>query len=450
MNTKDKIIDTLIEEGGRPFFVGGCVRDSLLGIPPKDFDIEVFGLSLENLASILSRFGKTDLVGQSFGIVKFKSDDFEADFSIPRRESKSGVGHREFFIEVDPTMTQKEAAARRDFTWNALSRDAKTGEIFDFFGGQSDLQNRIIRHTSEHFVEDPLRPLRAMQFAGRFDMTICLETSELCRQLLPEFDTLPKDRVWEEFRKWTKSVKPSSGMDVLKQIGWTSAFPELHALIGLDQDPIWHPEGDAWVHTIRATDFASRIVIRDNLEGEDAVVLLLATLCHDFGKPLTTEFEDGHIRSRRHAKEGVEPTKKFLDRIGAPNRIVDRVVPLVKEHMVFCNNVVHESTVRRLSVRLHPETVPMLVRVIESDHGSKSGELWPGRFEVLDMAKKVDVDRHKPKPILMGRHLIPMGISPGPEMGSILREAFEVQLDGGFSDEMGALEWATKRLETPQ
>ncbi|HEU5101327.1 MAG TPA: HD domain-containing protein [Roseiflexaceae bacterium] len=240
----EPILQAIQSAGGRPLIVGGAVRDWLMGNEVKDFDIEVYGISIERLFDLLASFGRVDAVGRSFGILKMRMPyGHELDISLPRRESKVGAGHRGFLAEPDPTMTPREAAARRDFTWNALALTPE-GELLDFFGGAADLSAGIIRHTTEAFAEDPLRVLRAMQFAARFDMRLAPETAALSRTLLPEAATLASERLWGEWQKWAlKGRKPSAGLRVLAETGWLSLYPELEALIGCPQDPVWHPEG---------------------------------------------------------------------------------------------------------------------------------------------------------------------------------------------------------------
>ena len=193
----DALFRALAAAGGRAFLVGGAARDLVLsGEPPKDLDIEVFGLSPDAVRSTLERFGKVDAVGASFGVYKLRTPDGEVDVSLPRRENKAGRGHKGFIVAPDPTMTPEQAAARRDFTVNALMVDPLTGEVLDFFGGRADWQARVLRHVGPAFAEDPLRVLRAMQFCARWGFALESQTADLCRSLYSEFDTLPKERVW--------------------------------------------------------------------------------------------------------------------------------------------------------------------------------------------------------------------------------------------------------------
>lgn len=239
----DRIITDIEAEGGTCYQVGGCVRDRLLGVAPKDIDVEVYAMKSDALISVLARYGKVSTVGAAFGVIKVRVGETEFDFSMPRRDSKSGAGHKGFIVETDSRMTLPEAAARRDFTINAISQDTQ-GNIHDPYNGAADLEQRILRHVSPAFAEDPLRVLRGMQFAARFDMSVAQETAALCRSLLPAYGTLSIERVWTEWQKWaTKGRVPSRGLSFLYRTGWINLYPELAALIGLPQEPEWHPEG---------------------------------------------------------------------------------------------------------------------------------------------------------------------------------------------------------------
>jgi tRNA nucleotidyltransferase (CCA-adding enzyme) len=237
------MLETLLQkinEAGHVYEAGGTVRDGILGIPSKDKDYEVYGLHPEQLKEILSNFGNADMIGQSFQVFKLKIDGYDCDFSLPRRDSKVAEGHTGFKVEYDPFMSKIQACSRRDFTCNAMLKDTVTGEIFDFFGGQEDLEKGILRATSEkHFGDDPLRVLRGFGFSGRFDMKVEPKTAQLCQQLRYEYKTLSIDRIREEFFKWSlRSIKPSKGLEFLKDVGWISLYPELSNMIGCLQNPV--------------------------------------------------------------------------------------------------------------------------------------------------------------------------------------------------------------------
>ncbi|PXA05777.1 polynucleotide adenylyltransferase [Coraliomargarita sinensis] len=420
--------------GGRAHLVGGCVRDALLGIQAKDIDMEVYGLAVDAVEAALKPYFRLDTVGRSFGVLILKGEGI--DLALPRRESKTGPRHTDFKVEGDPDMSPEEAASRRDFTINAICCDPLTGEIIDPFDGVADLKTRTLRHVSAAFSEDPLRVLRGMQFVARFQLKADSGTVELCRELNPA--DLPAERLWEEWKKLIlKGQSLSAGLNFLKDCDWLQHFPELDALVGCEQDPKWHPEGDVWVHTLHCLDAYAAERIGD--EWEDLVVGL-AVLCHDFGKPDTSYTDDtGRIRSPRHDVEGVPVAKAFLERLTRQKKIFEEVLPLVEQHMrplALYRDGAGDSAVRRLAARV--KRVDRLVRVA---HADKSGRppIQPDSFPegkwLLEKSKQLAIQDNAPKPILLGRHLIELDIKPGPHFGKILDRAYEAQLDGAFDNE---------------
>jgi tRNA nucleotidyltransferase (CCA-adding enzyme) len=445
------VLDAIRRAGGRPLVVGGAVRDAAFGLEPKDFDVEVYGLPAEPLRAALGEVGRVNAVGASFGVLKVAVAGVEIDVALPRRESKSGRGHRGFLVEPDATMTPEQAASRRDFTINAMAYDPQSGDILDFFGGLDDLRARILRHVSPAFADDPLRVLRGVQLAGRFGLSADPRTLDLSRRLFPEHAELALERVWAEWCKWAaKSVEPAAGLRYLRDCGWRAAYPEVQALEGCPQDPEWHPEGDAWVHTLLAADCAARVAARDGLAEGDRAVLVLAALCHDLGKPATTVTREGRVRSPDHS-DREETYRGFLGRIGCPERIADRVAALSRCHLSHLDYVGSARHVRRLARTLGEggETIEMLARLVEADHDARPplpGGMPEGMAALLEQARELAASESAPRPLLLGRHLIEMGVEPGPRMGSILREAYEAQLDGAFRTVEEAREWAGNRL----
>jgi tRNA nucleotidyltransferase (CCA-adding enzyme) len=441
----------------RAWLVGGCVRDGLLGCPGKDFDVEVFGLGCEELAQGLSRWGKVDLVGQSFGVVKLKTgSEHSYDFTIPRRDSKIAAGHKGFAVELDPGITPAQAAARRDFTINSLMFDPRTGELLDFFGGAADLRAGILRHTSPAFVEDPLRVLRGMQLAGRFNLKPAGETVELCRRIKGGFSELAGQRVRDEWFKWAeKSAAPSAGLKFLAATGWVEHFPEIQALLGTPQDPEWHPEGDVFVHTGHCCDAMARLPEWRSAGPEARMVYMLAILAHDFGKPATTQaaMKDGRSRiiSPGHDALGGELAQRFLERIHAPPAIQARVVPLVVNHIIHFQTL-SDRALRRLAKRLEPENIRGLCLVITADSMGRP-PLAPAQPEnvrqLLARARELEIQEKPPEPILMGRHLLELGLAPGKDLGVILDRAYEAQLEGQFFDLTHALAWLREQGDLP-
>jgi len=441
----------------RAYLVGGCVRDGLLDIPVKDYDVEIFGLDYETLARALSRWGRTDLVGRSFGVVKLTlANGAQFDFTIPRRESKVAPGHKGFQASFDADITPEEAASRRDFTLNALMFDPRRGELLDFFGGEADLRKRILRHTSAAFVEDPLRVLRGMQFAGRFNLTAAPETIALCRSIQGSFGELAVERVREEWFKWAvKSTVPSRGLRFLVETEWVEHFPELRALLGTPQEPDWHPEGDVFTHTGHCCDAVVKLPAWLAADEESKIVYMLAVLAHDFAKPQTThtEMKDGRLRivSPGHEEEGGPLAESFLARINAPTAVRARVVPLVTHHLAHLQSIT-DRAVRRLAKRLEPETIEGLCVVITADQFGrppKPQDFSPGLLALQAKAAELKLQTQAPKPILLGRHLLELGLTPGRDVGVIVSAAFEAQLEGHFFDVEGALGWLAEQPGLP-
>ena len=450
-------LTALRSAGGRPRLVGGCVRDWQLGLEPKDFDVEVYGLDYEAMGRALAAFGPTDLVGRSFGVLKVRIGDNEYDFSLPRRESKTGAGHRGFAIAPDPALTEAEAAARRDFTVNAIAYDPLEDRILDFHHGVDDLRKKILRHTGPAFTEDPLRVLRAFQFAARFKFTVAPDTASLCRSISDTYAELPIERVWGEWDKWAaKSSQPSLGLVVLKQTGWLKHFPEIAALDGLPQEPEWHPEGDVFIHTGCCLDALAGLDSWQNGTPASRRLLSLAVLAHDFGKAGTTKQAErrGKLRwtSPEHEAAGGPLAETFLRRIGAPLEVIEYVRPLVVNHLLHHDGPAEyrDTTVRRLSRKIAPATLDDLIAVMRADHlgrpplVSAETEKRLGFFRAS--AQRLALEHASPKPIVLGRHLISLGRSPGPEFKPALDDAFESQLDGAFSDEAGGIEWLKSYL----
>ena len=452
------------------FFVGGCVRDFLLGKEPKDCDVEVYHWTYEQLTQLLAVDGRVDLVGKSFGVVKFTAKTGRTyDVSIARRERKTigGSGHKAFEIDLDSDVTPREGAERRDFTINAMMVDPKSNTLHDYFGGLDDLHARILRHTSPQFPDDPLRVLRLFQFAGRFDMSAAPETLDLCRSLVDEYGTLSVERVREEWGKWAAhSTRPSRGLDVLQATGWIQHYPALAAMLHTQQDPIYHPEGvdefgesrpdSVWIHTKHCCDALARLPHWQNLEAEDRMVYMLATLCHDMGKPscTTCEFKERENRicivSPGHDIVGGPIARQFLQEIGMPISVIERVVPLVENHMAHLNSG-GPASIRRLAKRLEPENITGLALVMIADHFGRppEPEIEPESIRtLLEKAADLKVQDSAPKPILLGRHLIALGLTPGPLFGEMLKAAYERQLNGDIQTQEEAIGWLKDQYGT--
>ncbi|MCX6921290.1 MAG: HD domain-containing protein [Verrucomicrobia bacterium] len=443
-----RVVELLLAAGGKPYMVGGCVRDALLRAPVVDIDIEVYGLGSRQIEAALRKEFGIITVGAAFGVTKLK--DFPVDVSVPRRENRTGVKHADFDVQADPTMTPKDAAERRDFTLNAILWDPISGEIVDPWQGQKDLDDRVLRHVSPKFSEDPLRVLRAMQFAARFEFTVAPETVALCASLSQA--DLPPERLMEE---WTKlilrGVKPSVGLNFLRDCGWSKFYPELYAMIGVPQDPEWHPEGCVWTHTALCLDaFAKE---RKGDRDEDLIVGL-ALLLHDIGKATTTKKEphDNRWHAYGHEEESFNLAPKFLGQITREVKLIESILPLVRWHAQpweLFRAKAGDAAVRRLANKV--VRIDRLVRVDEADRkgrGSKStAEPSPQGIWLTERAAALHLEDSAPKRIVLGRHLIALGHKPAGWFSEVLEEAFEAQLDGAFADEAAGVTWLKERMD---
>jgi tRNA nucleotidyltransferase (CCA-adding enzyme) len=351
-------------------------------------------------------------------------------------------------VEFDPKISPQDAASRRDFTLNALMFDPRTGEYLDFFDGREDLEQRVLRHTSAAFVEDPLRVLRGMQFAARFNLTSAPETIALCRSIAHTFPELAVERVGMEWFKWAQlSQRPSAGLRFLKDTGWLRHFPEIAALDGTPQDPEWHPEGDVFTHTCHCCDALAKLPEWHSTDETTRRVLMLAVLAHDFAKPQTTHTADREGRMRivspGHEEQGGPLAETFLTRIAAPNEIKERVVPLVTHHLAHLQTA-SDRAVRRLANNLKPATITELCLVMTADQFGRPPKpkiVHDGMLALHAKAEELRLRDAAPKPLLQGRHLIARGMQPSKQFGVLLNAAFEAQLEGQFTDENGALKW---------
>ena len=436
-----EIATAIRDAGGRAIVVGGWVRDRLRGTGSKDVDIEVFGLEVERLEAVLAQLGDVMEVGRAFGV--FRVAGLDVDFSLPRRDSKRGPGHRGFDVVPDPSLEFAAAARRRDLTVNSIGLDPLTGEVLDPYGGRADLERRVLRATDpERFPEDPLRGLRVVQLAARLEMMPDEVLVALCRKL--DMSELSGERIFEEFRKLLlRAARPSLGFSVLEATDQLRFFPELDALRGVEQDPEWHPEGDVWVHTLMVVDAAASLRVGHE-SGDDDLALMLAALCHDLGKPSTTERIDGRVRSYRHDVAGIAPTRSLLTRMRAPSGLADKVAALVEHHLapaLFIRNGAGAKAYRRLARRLARAgtSIELLVRVARADHvGRTTEDAIAGRFEAGDAflaaARDHAIDRTAPRDAVLGRHLIDRGFTPGPEFAPVLERCRDVQDETGWTD----------------
>ncbi|NOT60611.1 MAG: HD domain-containing protein [Acidobacteria bacterium] len=448
--------------GGRALLVGGWVRDYVRtggASASIDYDIECFGVPAEVLRALLDQHGQVNAVGEAFTVYKVRLYDanaqpkrFVVDVSLPRRESKVGRGHRGFVVTGDPLMTIAEAARRRDFTINAIMFDPLTGEFLDPYDGRADLQRGVLRVVDPRtFIEDSLRVLRAVQFAARFEFTIDAATVELCRSI--DLSDLPAERIWAEVEKWLlQSQRPSRGWWAARELGVSEKlWPEIHALIGCRQNPVKHPEGDVFIHTGMVLDEARKLV--DDLPHAKKLAVMLGALCHDFGKPVKTVVEGEAVKAAGHEDAGVVLAENWLARMKVFTidnyDVREQVKALVELHAIPYQwhnrkDEVTDGDFRRLALRVE---LDLLYRTARADCVGRAGN-FPSIAEewFIERARALNVTECAPKPLLLGRHLLALGLPPGKRIGEITKAVYELQLDGAVASVEEAIAAAERLL----
>jgi len=438
------------EAGGRALLVGGWVRDSLLNLETKDIDLEVYGLPATTLRTLLESLGRVDAVGESFTV--YKLDDI--DITLPRTESKIGRGHRGFEVTGDPWLPIEKAARRRDFTVNAIAWDPLTSEYLDPHGGREDLNLGLMRAVDINtFADDSLRVLRAIQLAARLNFKLDSSTKQICKEI--SLNDLPAERIWGELEKLLLLAhRPSIGFVLARELGVVEKlFPELEALVGCPQEPEWHPEGDVWIHTLMVVDQARKRI--SDLDFPQRVAVMLGAVCHDFGKPSTTATIDGRIRSLNHEAAGIPPTEVFLNRLNiwtlkrydVRHQILGLVANHLKPGMWFkASDRVGDGAFRRLAQKVDLE---LLARLAKSDCLGRTGKFDCSAMEwFLTRARALGVEHNAPPALLRGKHLLALGLEPGPSVGKLLKQIYESQLDGKISSEAEAISEAKRLLSS--
>ena len=406
-----KIAGDIREAGGRAFLVGGWVRDALLGKPCRDYDIEVYDMAQDALVPILSKYGRTNLVGKAFGVIHLAMKGLSLDFSFPRTESKVGYGHRGFVVHTDEKLSFKEAALRRDFTINAMGMELPDLTLCDPYGGIDDLKAHILRHVGPAFAEDSLRILRGVQFASRFGCTLAPATVELCRTL--SLDDLSVERLFEEFKKWLlKPGKPSLGLRAFLDIKLDSYFPEIRPFEGS-----WEALG---------TILDKMAALRDDScvalsEAQAMEFAFAALLCGSSERSL-----------------------KFLERITNETHLIKNIPVLLDSFRNLDKGIAGDvPSLRRLAVKLGGLKLLCLIvkcapqEFFESENFAD--ELWKA-------AAANDLIEAAPQAFLTGKMLMGLGVMPGKQMGDIIKQSFELQLDGKITSVEDALDWAKQHL----
>jgi tRNA nucleotidyltransferase (CCA-adding enzyme) len=405
------------DAGGRAFLVGGWVRDALLGKDCRDYDVEVYDLTQDELVPILKKYGRTNLVGKAFGVIHLAMKGLSLDFSFPRTESKVGYGHRGFVVHTDEKLSFKEAALRRDFTINAMGMELPELTLCDPYGGIDDLKKGLLRHVGPAFVEDSLRILRGVQFASRFALNLAPETVELCKTL--SLADLSIERLFEEFKKWLlKPGKPSMGLHAFLDIRLNEFFPEVFPL---------HDSWDALGEMLDNMEMSRRALEAEGNALSDAQAMEFAFAAFLCGNP--------------------ETSLKFLERITNETHLLKIVPLLLKSYSELDFAIVNDAPeLRRLAVKLGGlKLLCLLVKATPRKYYAAAGapefpeQLWQAAADLnlLDAA---------PQPFLMGKMLMEMGMKPGKEMGELIKQSFELQLDGKITSAEEAIAWAKARI----
>lgn len=399
-----QIAQLLEDKGGKALLVGGCVRDSIMGIPSKDFDLEVYNLSCDEIKDALAGYFELDLVGMSFGVMKVKH--FDIDIALPRTENKTGLGHKGFMVEMNPNLSFALAAARRDFTVNAIMQNPLTNEIIDPWGGLQDINNKVLKHVSSHFSEDPLRVLRGMQFVGRFNFTCDKSTLDLCKTLSQ--NELAKERLAQEWEKLLiKGTNLSSGLKFLVDCQWIKFYPILDKLYQKSAKDNFI----VWDRLLAKVDHAT---LYRTGNYDDDLILMVAALCQEFSSSLEV--------------------REFISQIWNKNTLLEYVVlflenlPQAKE---LSNPEAPEGQLRRLALKI--KKVPLFLQVVKAVTSNMNGDNSLSE-QLYNNFKRLNIHINPPEPIIQGRHLMALGIPSGPKMGKVLKQCFEAQLDGVFNN----------------
>ncbi len=420
-----KIAELVARAGGRAYYVGGCVRDALLKRESKDIDVEIHGITPEALEGILDTLGTRMEIGKSFGVYALKG--YTLDIAMPRKETVLGRGHRDFAVEVDPFIGTKKAAGRRDFTIGALMQDVLSGEIVDHFGGLEDLKNGVLRHVDPStFPEDPLRVLRAAQFAARFNFTVAKETVALCAKM--DLSALSKERVAEELKKaLLRSAGPSRFFETLREMGQLQGwFDELHSLIGIPQNPVYHGEGDVWNHTMMVLDRAAHY--RDR--AREPYPFMLSALVHDLGKAAATEEKNGVLHAYCHEKLGLPIVRRFLKRLTNEKALTAYVLNMTELHMQPGAAAGRESSIKSTNRLFDRSCCPedlILLSLADNEGRISSHPTDPAVF----LYQRLEIfTATMAAPFVTGQDLVQAGLTPDKNFTLILRHAHKLRLAG--------------------
>lgn len=422
----EPVLAPVRQSGWQCRIVGGAVRDLVLGRPVVDIDIEVVAPALADLERCYADMMPRGAVGSDRQVIRIRTAAHMVD------------------ITVATDADVQTASAGRDLTINALAI-LPDGTLVDQHGGLADLRDRVLRHIGTAFADDPLRVLRLMRFAGQLNFRVAPETLAHALAVVDRISQIPIERIWHEWRLFALAPHPWAGLMVLYATGWLRHYPMLAALMGCAQDFVHHPEGDAWIHTLYVCEGA--VTRRGDLDSEKVLILSLAAICHDLGKPTTSYVENGRIHCPTHAAAGVPFTMEFLRLIGAPDKYVAPVCALVREHMAANDGPASPRFVRRLAHRLAPADMDLWARLVAADSSGRPPLPFkePGA-PFMALAAALGTIQQPVAPLLNGNDVLALGIAAGPRVKELLRIAYDAQLDGVYETRADALQWMQTEL----
>lgn len=441
------VIQAIIKYKGIPLLVGGAVRDLFLNIIPKDLDIEVYNISVEQLEEILSKFGTVIHAGKSFGVLRINTLDI--DWSLPRSDSSG----RKPSVVTDPNLDYTTSFGRRDLTINAMGINLATYELIDPFNGAQDIKSKTLRSPRpEFFTEDPLRFYRVMQFIARFEMTPDSTLNQICKTM--NLKGVARERIGQECDKMMlKSHRPSLGWRWINSIGrLKELFPELAATCTTPQEYEWHPEGFVFEHLMQTCDSAAAQKYTDI---EYKKMMIYAALCHDLGKATTTKLIKGRLRSWGHDKAGVPIARSFLTKLAQPEQLIKKIGLLIEHHMaplIFVKGGAKAGAYKRLALQLGNNLcIADLAFLSRCDARGRNGESHlplttpVERVDIFEAnAQEFGVLYAPEKPLVTAQDLLGH-ISPGKALGTALDHAYQTQIDKNITDKEYLIELVTKK-----
>lgn len=432
-----KVLDTIEQNGGKIYIVGGLVRDLLLfkQVDYHDVDVEIYHLTMSKLQVILSRFGHVDEIGKSFGILKINTlPNF--DFALPRTETKIGNGHLGFDVTVDQDLDLLKATSRRDLTINALLYEYSNDTIIDLHNGIEDINHACIKMVNPNtFKEDPLRVYRIAQFASRFEFYVDTKTKQYCKEMVKAglLETLSSQRVYDEYCKLLLSLHPSIGLRFLRDIG---ALPNYLAIL---EDTIqrqdYHPEGNVMNHVLLVIDIAA--LVKDKTS--NPLGFMWSCLFHDLGKPIVTT-EDGH--APKHNVAGVEVFKKECTTLIANTKLQKYIKTMIFYHMHLMNMARnHARDISYLRVLKGIEGILPISDLILISKCDKLGRLRDCHQNVIQLDTYMNDLMNRlgtiaKKPLITGNDLLALGGIESKRFKEILEAVYELQLQGKTKEQL--------------